>query len=212
MSAESLFHHKLPETIIVCYPIISCLAIGVKAYTATEGLEVLILSVLNFSERFSFLVNLYRFWRFRRFKSWPVSLQFDRPFLFFKNRPYKSILLGIHIRKYAVSRVWLILYRDTIISWWRDVRLKEDHGIGVFLIERSLVRDCVCQVLCHEEDEWTIINFKVVGRGKRGAEIVQQQNLLRHDQGDWCALGSRERRMKMTTRTKSEGGWVCAAQ
>ena len=34
---------------------------------------------------------------------------------------------------------------------WRDVRFEEDHGVGFFLIERSLVRGCVCQVLCHEE-------------------------------------------------------------
>jgi len=38
--------------------------------------------------------------------------------------------------------------RDIIISSWRDLRFEEDHGFGVFLIERNLVRGCVCQVLC----------------------------------------------------------------
>jgi len=52
-----------------------------------------------------------------------------------------------------VSRVWLILSRDTIISSWLDVRFEENHGVGVFLVERSLVRGSVCQVLCHEEVE-----------------------------------------------------------
>jgi len=50
-----------------------------------------------------------------------------------------------------VSRVWPILNRDTIISSRRGVRFEEDHGVGFFLIEQSLVRGCVCQVLCHEE-------------------------------------------------------------
>ena len=50
-----------------------------------------------------------------------------------------------------MSRVWPILNRDKIIFSWRDVRFEEDHGVGVFLIERSLVRGCICQVLCHEE-------------------------------------------------------------
>jgi len=50
-----------------------------------------------------------------------------------------------------VTRVWPILNRDTIISSRRDVRFEEDYGVGVSLIERSLVRGCVCQVLCHEE-------------------------------------------------------------
>ena len=40
---------------------------------------------------------------------------------------------------------------DTIISSRRDVRFEKDHGVGVFLIERILVRGCVCQVLSHEE-------------------------------------------------------------
>jgi len=52
-----------------------------------------------------------------------------------------------------VSRVWPILNRDIIIiiSSWRDVQFEEDHGVGFFLIERSFVRGCVCQVLCYEE-------------------------------------------------------------
>ena len=65
--------------------------------------------------------------------------------------------------------MWPILNRDVIISSWRDVRFEEDHGVGFFLIEWSSVRGYVCQVLCHEEnDEGTIISFKVVGRGKGG--------------------------------------------
>ena len=47
-----------------------------------------------------------------------------------------------------MSPVWPILNRNIII---RDVRFEEDHEVGFFLIERSLVRGCVCQVLCHEE-------------------------------------------------------------
>ena len=41
--------------------------------------------------------------------------------------------------------------QSRIISPWRDVRFEEDNGVGKFLTERSLVRACVCQVLCHEE-------------------------------------------------------------
>jgi len=50
-----------------------------------------------------------------------------------------------------VSLVCPILNRNIIIPLWRDGRFEEDHGVGVFLTERSLVRGCVCQVLCHEE-------------------------------------------------------------
>jgi len=50
-----------------------------------------------------------------------------------------------------VSRVWPILNRVLIISSWRHIRFEQDYGVGVFLIERSLARGCVCQVLCHEE-------------------------------------------------------------
>ena len=50
-----------------------------------------------------------------------------------------------------MSQVWPILNRDTIISSWRDVRFEKNHGVGVFLIERSLVTGYVCKVLCHKE-------------------------------------------------------------
>jgi len=43
-----------------------------------------------------------------------------------------------------VSEVWPIRNRDLIISSWRDIRFEEDHGVGVFLIKRILVRGCVC--------------------------------------------------------------------
>ena len=39
-----------------------------------------------------------------------------------------------------MSWVWPTLNRDIIISSWRDVRFEEDHGVRVFLIERSSVR------------------------------------------------------------------------
>ena len=47
--------------------------------------------------------------------------------------------------------MWPILNRDTIISSCRDERYEADHGVEVFLIERSLVKDDVYQMLCHEE-------------------------------------------------------------
>jgi len=79
-----------------------------------------------------------------------------------------------------VCQVWPIFSRDTIISPWRDVRFEEDHGIGFFLNERSLVRGCVCQVLCLEEVIIIIIiiiiMFEVVGRGKGGvSDFIEEK-------------------------------------
>ena len=49
-----------------------------------------------------------------------------------------------------MRRVWPIRNRDMIVSSCRDERFEEDHGVGVFLIERSLLRGCEHHMLCHD--------------------------------------------------------------
>ena len=65
-------------------------------------------------------------------------------------------------------------------------------------------------------DEGTIIRFKLVRREREESVILVKSGdcllVAAKSKVDWCALGSRERRMKMRTKTESEGGWVCAAK
>ena len=49
-----------------------------------------------------------------------------------------------------MRQMWPICNLDMITSSYRDERFEEDHGVGVFLSEQSLVKG-MYHMLCHDE-------------------------------------------------------------